>query len=336
MPDRADIFAVVPAQAGTHSQQPFDLSCAVHNDNVTAYGSPLAPGRQWSIATARHSLAGQFRKAGLDTPELDARVLIGHALGLDHATLAAQPERRLTEPESAAVAGLARRRLAREPVARILGVKEFWGMAFRVNADTLVPRPETETLVEAALAILGPDRDRAWCIADLGTGSGVLLLSLLSELPHARGVGTDLSTGALACARANAKAFGLVKRSAFVVCDQGAALARRFDLVVANPPYVARPEIASLQPEVRDFDPARALDGGPDGLAAYRAIISDARRLLSPNGSLLLELGAGLLDPVMDLSAAAGLCLVEPPRKDLAGIARALCVKVSPQMLSNA
>jgi release factor glutamine methyltransferase len=289
-----------------------------------------------SIADARISLARRFREAGLDTPDLDARVLVGHALGLDHAALAAQPERPLTEQELNAVTDIARRRLAREPVARILGVKEFWGLPFRLNSDTLVPRPETETVVEAALAIVGSDRNRSWRIADLGTGSGVLLLSLLSELPAARGIGTDISASALACARSNAAALGLAERTAFILCDQGAALSGGFDLVVANPPYIAQAAIAGLQPEVRDFDPRRALDGGPDGLAAYRTILQEARRLLASNGSLLLELGEGVLDSVMELCATAGLVPAGPPRSDLAGMPRALSVKLSPQMSHRA
>ena len=286
--------------------------------------------RGLSFAEVRRELARQFGEAGLDTPDLDARVLVGHALGLDHASLAAQSGRGVTEAESAAIAMLAKRRLAREPVARILGNKEFWGLRLRLNADTLVPRPETETVVEAALAALGGDRGRRLRIADLGTGSGALLLALLSELPAARGVGTDISTVALTCAHANAAALGLAGRSTFVACDHGAALAGGFDLVVANPPYIAQGDIAGLQPDVRNFDPLRALDGGPDGLSAYRAIAADARRLLARHGVLVLELGAGQLDAVATLLAAQGLQPAAVPRRDLSGIPRALAVKVLP------
>lgn len=281
-----------------------------------------------SIAAARRRLAQQFREAGIDTPDLDARILVGRALRLDHAALAAQADRRLTGAEVDAIDALARRRLNREPVARIVGTKEFWGLPLALNADTLVPRPETETVVEAALAALGVARERALRIADLDTGSGALLLALLSELPAARGVGTDVSTAALACARANAAALGLAGRTAFVACDHGAALAGPFDLIVANPPYVASGDIASLQPEVRDFDPRRALDGGTDGLTAYRAIADDARRLLAPRGVLLLELGAGQLDAVTSLIAAAGLAPAAC-RNDLSGLPRALAATIS-------
>jgi release factor glutamine methyltransferase len=291
-----------------------------------------------SVAAARRALARQFRDAGLATPDLDARVLVGHALALDHAALAAQADRSLTDWEADAIAALARRRLNREPVARIVGNKEFWGLPLALNAETLVPRPDTETVVEAALAALGDLRGRPLRIADLDTGSGALLLALLSELPAAHGIGTDISLAALACARANAAALGFTSRASFVACDHGAALRAAalggaaqdggFDLVVANPPYVTSGDIAGLDPEVRDFEPRRALDGGPDGLAAYRAIIGDARRLLGPQGLLVLELGAGQLEPVTAFAAAAGLAAVDACRPDLAGVPRALAVKV--------
>jgi release factor glutamine methyltransferase len=281
-----------------------------------------------SIAATRRHFAQTFRDAGLDTPDLDARILVGHALGLDHTALAAQADHRLTDREVEAIAALARRRLGREPVARIVGTKEFWGLPLALNADTLVPRPETETVVEAALAALGDVRGRALRVADLDTGSGALLLALLSELPAARGVGTDISVAALRCARSNAAALGLAARASFVACDHGAALGGNFDLVVANPPYIASSDIARLEPDVRNFDPHRALDGGADGLAAYRAIAADARRLLARPGLLVLELGAGQLDAVHSLTTAAGLEPAAECRSDLAGVPRALAVKV--------
>src|SRR5438270_1874323 len=173
-----------------------------------------------TIAAARRWLAQSFRERGLDTSELDARLLVAHALKLDHAALAAQGERILTAAEADAVAALAARRLAREPVARILGRKEFWGLELRINAATLVPRPETETVVEVALAAMDRDRARPGLrVADLGTGSGALLLALLAELPAAHGVGTDVSLAALGCARANAEALGFAARASFVACD---------------------------------------------------------------------------------------------------------------------
>ena len=277
-----------------------------------------------TVAEARRTLAAAFRVAGLATPELDARVLVGHALALDHAALAAQADRALAEHEANAVSALAARRLAREPIARIVGVKEFWGLPFSVNAATLVPRPETETVVEAALAAIDAAdlRARPLVIADLGTGSGALLLALLHELPNALGVGTDVSVPALTIARGNAEQLGLGGRAHFLACDFGAALAPGFDVVVSNPPYIASGDIAGLPPEVR-HDPHLALDGGADGLRAYRAIAGEARRLLKPAGHLVLELGAGQAAGVAALLAAATL-LPSPARADLAGTARAL------------
>jgi release factor glutamine methyltransferase len=285
-----------------------------------------------SIATVRRGLAQLFRRNGLATPELDARLLVAHALGLDHAALAAQAMRTLTADEAAVIAALAARRRAREPVARIIGVKEFWGLNFKLNSATLVPRPETETVVEAVLEAVdrGQARGSALRIADLGTGSGALLLALLSELPMARGFGTDISREALVCASDNAVALGLAGRASFVACNYGAALEGPFDIVVSNPPYVARDAIASLAPEVRVFDPPLALDGGPDGLDAYRAVTATARHLLSPDGVLVLELGIGQLGAVESLLAAAGLVAIGGPRYDLLGIARSLTVKLLP------
>jgi release factor glutamine methyltransferase len=282
-----------------------------------------------TIAAVRRQLARRFRDAGLESPELDARILVGHALGLDHAALAGQSGRALAVEEAHALAGFAARRLAREPVARILGRKEFWGLPFKLNAETLLPRPETETVVEAALAAVHDRRRAPLRIGDLGTGSGALLLALLSELPHARGIGSDVSPAALACARDNAAALGLADRAAFVACDYGAAFNGPIDLLVANPPYVARADIAALQAEVRDFDPRRALDGGPDGLDEYRAIAPQARRLLAPTGVFVVELGFGQLAAVRAIFASAGLAPVAE-RHDLSGVVRALVVRAPP------
>jgi release factor glutamine methyltransferase len=280
-----------------------------------------------TIASARQALTRAFAAAALDSPELDARILVGHALGLDATSLVSQGMRQVTSSERAAIAALAQRRLAHEPVARILGVKEFWGLPFRLNEETLVPRPETETVVEAALAALGPRRQHALRIADLGTGSGALLLALLSECPRALGIGTDLSHEALVCARRNAHVLRLHKRASFTVCNYGAALKGSFDLVVSNPPYVRRCDIATLQPEVRRFDPARALDGGDDGLHGYRTIAADAGRLLVPGGLIVVELGNGQANAVAALFSAAGLA-VERPRPDLSGVSRALLTRL--------
>lgn len=282
-----------------------------------------------TIAQARRSLADAFRQEDLDSPDLDARLLIGHVLGLDHAALVAQSERKLSNEETAKMHQLALRRLDREPVARILGVKEFWGLPLQITEATLVPRPETETVVEAALAAIdhGGPRARALRILDLGTGSGALLLALLVELPNATGVGTDISPRALDTARANAVNLGLAARAEFVHCDFGGKLPDRFDLVVSNPPYVKTGDIATLAPEVRR-DPRRALDGGADGLDCYRTIAAQASRLLNPSGHLVVELGMGQEAAVAALFRSVGLT-TQPARADLAGIPRALAAHVA-------
>jgi len=287
--------------------------------------------RNMTVAQARRALADAFRQAALDSPELDARLLVGHALGLDNTALTIDSGRDLGEDGAHALATLVARRLGREPVARILGIKEFWGLPLRLNEATLVPRPETETVVEAALAAIDGDgpRTRAFRIADIGTGSGALLVALLSELPNAIGIGTDVSRDALAAARDNASRLGFSSRAVFAACDFGAALAGSFDLVVSNPPYIASAEIALLPPEVR-HDPRRALDGGADGLGCYRAIAGQAPKLLKPTGHLVVELGIGQESPVAALFRSAGL-VSAPVHPDLSGIPRALPVRMLPQ-----
>jgi release factor glutamine methyltransferase len=286
-----------------------------------------------TLAQARRALAQQFRAADLETAELDARVLVGHALGLDHAGLISAAAQMLSAADAAQIETLARRRLAGEPVARITGMREFWGLPFIVTPDVLVPRPETETVVETALALTGPDRTAAPRILDIATGSGAILLALLSELPNARGIGTDIDRQALLVARRNADQLGLAERAVFVVSNYGSAVDGPFDLVVSNPPYIATWQIATLQREVRDHDPHLALDGGPDGLSAYQAIVADAIRLLAPGGHLVLEIGQGQESDVSRLLGEAELVPVSEPRRDLAGIARVVAVKaaVSPR-----
>jgi release factor glutamine methyltransferase len=282
----------------------------------------LAP--DMTLARARRALAEAFAGADLDSPELDARLLTGEALGLSHTELTIEGSRRLGDEATALLATLAARRLAREPVARILGTKEFWGLPLRLNDATLVPRPETETVVESALATIdaaGP-RHRVLRIADLGTGSGALLIALLTELPQATGIGTDVSLQALAAARDNAAHLGVGSRAQFAAGDFGAMLVGPFDLVVSNPPYIASGDIATLPPEVR-HDPRRALDGGADGLDAYRTIAGQVRNLIEPGGHLVVELGLGQEIAVTALFCAAGLA-PSPARPDLSGIPRAL------------
>ena len=280
-----------------------------------------------TAAEVRRALTARIHAAGLDSPDLDSRILVGHALGLDHAALAAAATRRLGADEENVIAALAGRRLAGEPAARILGYKEFWSLPLRVDAATLVPRPETETVVEAALAALdaGGPRARKLRIADLGTGSGALVLALLSELPNTFGAGTDTSTKALVVARDNARRLAQT-RARFIACNMAAALRGPFDAIVSNPPYIASGDIATLAPDVRDFDPHLALDGGTDGLDFYRAIAAEAPALLAPGGALVVELGIGQAEPVAHLFAAVGLA-PSPPHPDLSGTPRALVAR---------
>jgi release factor glutamine methyltransferase len=296
---------------------------------MSAHGATPQIAAGTTIAAARRMLAKAFAAAGLENPELDARVLLGYLLGLDHADLNAAAQRPLAADKASSLTRLAARRLAHEPVARILGIKEFWSLPIVINPAVLVPRPETETLVELALASIdqGPGRNGSLQVADLGTGSGALLLALLHELPRAFGVGTDVSIPALETARTNARRLGLDRRAAFVASDFGAALRGPFDLVVSNPPYVRSHDLPALPHEVRGFDPPSALDGGSDGLAAYRAIAADGMRLLAPRGHLVVELGATQEHDVARLFAAAGFAVPHAARRDLAGIPRALHIQ---------
>lgn len=271
-------------------------------------------------------LTARFKSGRIDSAELDARMLIGAALDLDLTGVIAAASRPLTSDQSIRLEDFARRRLSGEPIARILGLKEFWGLPLKLSAATLVPRPDTETVVELALEMLraAAAADHPLRIADIGTGSGAILLALLSELPDAYGIGTDISAAALHTANANARHLELACRAAFIACDYAAALSGPFDLIVSNPPYIRSAEIIHLATEVRDHDPLGALDGGSDGLGAYRALVPQAARLLGPGGVLVVEVGHDQSAEVERLMMAAGLMLEGPPKADLAGTARAV------------
>ena len=279
-----------------------------------------------SIESARRTLAAQLKSAGNDEAELDARMLVGAALDLDLTGMIAQASRKLTSVETALLAQYAQRRIAGEPIARILGQKEFWGLPLQLSPATLVPRPDTETVVELALQLLraGGELDRSLRIADLGTGSGAILLALLSELPAAKGFGTDISEEALQTAAANAARAGLSDRATFIACDYASGLAGQFDLIVSNPPYIRSSDIAGLAAEVANHDPLAALDGGADGLDAYRTLIPQAARLLAPGAVLVVEAGQGQSGLIEALMTAAGLTAATAPKADLAGIPRAV------------
>jgi release factor glutamine methyltransferase len=278
-----------------------------------------------SRAEALLRLRRAFSEAGIDTPDLDARVLLMEALQVDAVEFAVRPHVALGPDAAPRLVAFARRRLAYEPVGRILGRREFWGLTFELSADTLEPRPDTETVVETALSLI-PDRDAPLRILDLGTGSGCILVALLHEVPAAFGVGVDRSLDALRTARRNAARSGVGDRATFVASDWAAAVAGRFDLVVSNPPYIASAVLADLAPEVREHDPTRALDGGPDGLAAYRAIVAEAPRLLGPGGGLVLEIGWDQEEAIRTLARPAGLD-VRQMAQDLRGHPRAVVLQ---------
>lgn len=271
----------------------------------------------------------QLRRAGIENPALDARLLAAHAFGTDATGLLLRADNMVDAAAAEHLSVLVGRRIARQPVGRILGTREFWGLPFRLSPDTLEPRPDTETVVETALAIIDarPDgRAAPLKVLDLGTGSGCLLIALLHELPHGTGIGIDRSVGAATTARANAAANEVDTRAAFFCGDWAHALNERFDLVVSNPPYIAHRVVAGLAPEVVGHDPALALDGGDDGLDAYRAILADLPRLLAPDGAAVLEIGYDQEAALRALADTSGMA-IEGVRRDLGGQPRAVTLR---------
>jgi release factor glutamine methyltransferase len=274
------------------------------------------------------AITRRLKDAGVDSPRLDARLLVGHAIGATAEHLVAYPERVLTPRDAMRIETLVARREQREPLSQIVGHREFWSLDFIVTRDTLTPRPDSETIVAAALALAcargGPLR-----ILDFGTGTGCLLLALLHELPQAHGVGVDCSEAALAVTQRNAEALGLQARSRFVRGTWGEGLAGAFDLIVSNPPYIAASALPTLAPEL-NFEPQTALVGGADGLAAYRDLAPHLRRLLADDGAAILEVGVGQAGDVEDILRAVGLT-IGPRHRDLAGIERAVTAQQRPK-----
>ncbi|HEY0909428.1 MAG TPA: peptide chain release factor N(5)-glutamine methyltransferase, partial [Bradyrhizobium sp.] len=262
-----------------------------------------------TVEAARRALTARFKANAIDSAELDARLLTGAVLGLDLTGLITAANRPLTADQSHRLEQFAARRLVGEPVARILGHKEFWGLSLQLTSATLVPRPDTEAVVELALELLRANgaADHPLRVADLGTGSGAILLALLSELPQAHGFGTDISAAALQTARGNAVRTGLADRASFIECDYASGLSGQFDLIVSNPPYIRSVDIGGLATDVRDYDPRAALDGGADGLDAYRALIPQAACLLAPGAVVVVEAGQGQSGDIEALMTAAGL-----------------------------
>jgi release factor glutamine methyltransferase len=276
------------------------------------------------VGEAVRLITGRFEAAGIDSARLDARVLVGFALNISPEAVFGYPERVLEEREVSRLSALADRREKREPLARIVGEKEFWSLKFRVTEDTLVPRPDTETVVEAVLDQIN-DVAAPRKILDLGTGTGCLLISLLSELPHSSGIGVDISRRALKTAEENADLNAVGQRARFLENDWCKGLTKsfagEFDIIVSNPPYIPNHEIERLAPEVSGFEPVRALAGGNDGLDIYRLLVRDAKALALPGGIMAFETGWNQAEQVAELGRDEGLELLQV-RSDLAGIPR--------------
>ncbi len=274
-----------------------------------------------AVRQALDVIAQALDAAGITDGRLEARLLLAHALQVDQAGLLCDRDllidRRIFEP-------LLARRLAREPLAFITGCVGFWTLSIATSPATLVPRADSETVVEAALAAF-PGRDMG-CVLDLGTGTGCLLLALLSECPRAFGVGVDRVELAAQLAARNAAANGLAGRAAFICGDWATSLSGAFDLILSNPPYIPTRDIAGLMPEVAHYEPGTALDGGADGLDAYRLVIAAVSSMLTQDGAAVLELGIGQAEAVAAIAAVAGF-RVEAVRSDLGGMERAIVLR---------
>ncbi|OAN48997.1 protein-(glutamine-N5) methyltransferase, release factor-specific [Magnetospirillum moscoviense] len=266
------------------------------------------------------ALAERFAAAGISDSRFDARLLVAEVLGLTPGRLTAFPETAVSPAQAARLEELAARRAAREPMSHVLGHRGFWTLDLAVTQDTLAPRPDTETLVEAVLARIA-DRTAPLRLLDLGTGTGCILLALLSELPNATGLGIDRSAGALAVAAANARANHLDGRAGFQLGDWSQGLAGPFDVIVSNPPYIPDGDIDALEPEVARFEPRGALAGGADGLDCYRLLAPQMAALAAPGGIVAFEVGQGQDGAVARLMEQAGLCAADVVA-DLAGIGR--------------
>ena len=283
-----------------------------------------------TVGTFLTALTARFSQAGIDNPRLDARILVGHVVGIDPSMLFARSDMAIDDDQYERIAAFAQRRLAHEPVARIVGAREFWSMSFDVTPDVLDPRADTETLVAAILA-LRPSFSGSVRILDLGTGTGCILLAILSAWPEATGTGIDISPNAVDVATKNAARLGFSNRTAFRQGNWCEGLTESFDIVVSNPPYISTEDFSHLQPDVKNFDLPTALKGGADGLDAYRALLPGARKALKSGGKIGLEFGAGQEKAVTELAQENSFrCAVE--YRDLAGIVRCVIADADPEI----
>jgi len=278
-----------------------------------------------TVGEALAQIAGHLKDAGLDGEYGEARILLAESLGLSVEKILGYPEAPIDSTQAQNLLALAQRRAAREPMSHILGHKEFWSLDFKVSADTLTPRPDSETLIEAVLEKV-EDKTAPLSILDLGTGTGCLLLTLLHELPNAKGVGVDKSPEALSIASENAEALGLSERVDMRPSDWFSAVSERFDIVISNPPYIREEELAELEPEVSQYEPISALIAGNAGLADYQRIINGLGDVLALGGFAAFELGKGQANPVSELAKDKGW-LIAGLKKDLAGIERCLIIE---------
>jgi release factor glutamine methyltransferase len=274
----------------------------------------------WTVRRLIDWITADFAKRLNASARLDADLIVAHALGMKRIALYLDLDRPLSASELTAVRALVERRRKHEPMAYLLGEREFYGRPFAVDRDVLIPRPDTETLVERALAALG---DGAGPLLDLCTGSGAVVISLLAERPNLRAVASDLSAAALAVARSNAERHGVLERLALREGDLWSVLepGERFRCITVNPPYIGAHELPELAPDVRDYEPHLALIAGSDALSFYRRLAADALRWLEPGGVLAVEVGIHQAEPVAELLRGAGLGDVRTTR-DLAGIER--------------
>ena len=292
----------------------------------------MRPDQGAYLKDVQKSATERLSGAGCATARLDARLLLQHALGIDHETFISEPERHLTTVDTDRIAELIGRRVDGEPVSRIVGEREFYGRLFSISPSVLDPRPDTETLVEQAISILR-SQDEGFAgarIADIGTGSGAIIVTLLIELPGTVGVGVDISDEALEVAKANADRWRCLDRLELLSGSYLDELAEGFDLIVSNPPYIACDELEDLPREVAGFDPAISLDGGQDGLDAYRAIVPAALEKLKCGGHLCVEVGQGQAESVLELMLAAGFVeadSVAAVKADLSGIDRVVTTR---------
>ncbi|MCG8507666.1 MAG: peptide chain release factor N(5)-glutamine methyltransferase [Rhodospirillales bacterium] len=271
--------------------------------------------------------ARRLKSAGIDGARLDARLIVGHAARLEPAALLARSAEMAGADVVDHVEEMVKRRENRQPMAQILGQREFWSLPFRVTRDTLIPRPDSETLIIAALdwAERAERKERALRVLDLGTGTGCLLLSLLSEWPAATGIGVDVDPAVIEVAGQNARDLELSDRARFVCTDWGDGLDEFFDVVISNPPYVPEGDLDGLEPDVVDFEPRLALCGGADGLDAYRALSARIGRFLAPGGAVFLEIGFGQASGVADIMTVSGFGIFAR-RRDLGGVVRCLAM----------